>query len=203
MEPSATAGGVEAVGFRRATAGDLVQLCRTAMRAYVADPLLRWLYPDDAEYEAGGGRVLRYSMRRWLAWDETVTTPDVVALATWIPPGRPTISVKPEPADGPFPSDLLARYRALDAVLREHTPTERHWYLHMLATHPDWQGLGLGRRLVSLMFGRARREGLGCYLETATAENVEFYRRLGFEVRSEWDVPLDGPHMWGMSRPAS
>jgi ribosomal protein S18 acetylase RimI-like enzyme len=170
------------------------------MRAYAADPLVRWLYPDDVEYEADGGLVLRYSMRRWLAWGETFTTPDVVAFAAWIAPGRPTISVLREPADGPSSDDLLARYRALGAVQLEHTPTEPHWYLSMLATHPDWQGLGLGRRLVSLVAERASGEGLGCYVETQSTENVAFYRGLGFEARSEWDVPLDGPHMWGMWR---
>ncbi len=50
------------------------------------------------------------------------------------------------------------------------------------------------------MFERAATEGLPCYLETETIENVAYYRHHGFEVRSEWDVPT-GPHMWGMLRP--
>jgi hypothetical protein len=50
------------------------------------------------------------------------------------------------------------------------------------------------------VFQRADAEGLPCYLETETPGNVAYYRRHGFDVRSEWDVP-DGPHMWGMLRP--
>ena len=54
--------------------------------------------------------------------------------------------------------------------------------------------------MMHAMFERTDAEGLPCYLETETAENVAYYRRYGFDVRSEWDV-TDGPHMWGMLRP--
>ena len=51
------------------------------------------------------------------------------------------------------------------------------------------------------VFDIADAAGLPCYLETETAANVGYYRHHGFEVRTEWDVPPDGPHMWGMLRP--
>ncbi len=86
-------------------------------------------------------------------------------------------------------------------MLAEHTPGEPHWYLQMLATHPDWQRQGLGAALLAERFERLDAEGLPCYLETETVGNVAYYLRHGFELRSEWDVP-GGPHMWGMMRPA-
>jgi ribosomal protein S18 acetylase RimI-like enzyme len=73
----------------------------------------------------------------------------------------------------------------------------------MLATHPDWQRQGLGRMLMEQVFAVADDEGLPCYLETETIENVAYYRHNGFEVRSEFDLSTDagpGPHMWGMLR---
>ena len=68
------------------------------------------------------------------------------------------------------------------------------------------------------LFERADSEGLACHLETETIENVAYYRRHGFEVDSEFDVPTGrfehrfssfgadpaqevGPHMWSMTRP--
>jgi GNAT superfamily N-acetyltransferase len=183
--------------IRRAGPHDLQALCHLAMRAYETDPLLRWLYPDDTEYFTDNGRVLRHSMRRWLAWHETYVL-DNVAMAAWIPPGRPTVLVPREPEDGPLPPERLGLYRALDSSLAERTPAEPHWYLNMLATDPDHQRQGLGRRLLKEMLARARDEGLGTYLETATIENVRFYEHAGFLVREEWDLPLDGPHLWGM-----
>ena len=91
-------------------------------------------------------------------------------------------------------------YAIIGTVLAEHTPAEPHWYLQLLATHPDWQRQGVGAALMGSMFERAAAEGLPCYLETETIGNVAYYRHHGFEVRSEWDVPT-GPHMWGMFRP--
>jgi ribosomal protein S18 acetylase RimI-like enzyme len=189
---------------RPATDADLARLCRTAMRAFVDDPVMRFLYPDDDEYEALGGQIFRYVMRRWLAWGATWTTQDGVGVAAWIPPGRPDLTVERDETDGPFPSapDRIARFQAVAAAIASHTPPEPHWYLNLLATHPDWQRQGIGRMLMAPAIERAEAEGLGCYLETETVENVAYYRRSGFEVRSEWDVDGGGPHMWGMWRPA-
>lgn len=112
--------------IRRATADDALRARVTAVRAFVDDPVMRWLHPDDDIYLAPGGEVLRDAFDGWL---------------------------------------------------------------------------GLGAALMGSMFERAAVEGLPCYLETETIENVAYYRHHGFEVRSEWDVPT-GPHMWGMFRPA-
>ena len=44
---------------RRATVDDRSALCVTAMRAFVDDPVMRWLYPDDEVFLAPGGEVFR------------------------------------------------------------------------------------------------------------------------------------------------
>ncbi len=184
---------------RRATAAEIPRLCLTAMRAFAADPVLRWLYPDDDEFEADRGGVFRIPMIRWLAHAETWTTVDVVALAAWVPPGRPEVDVDVGPISEQ-PAWRLERFDALRGVMTANTPPEPHWYLNLLATHPDWQRQGFGGALMSVMFERADTDGLACYLETETPANVAYYRHHGFEVRSEWDVPGGGPHMWGMLR---
>ena len=105
-----------------------------------------------------------------------------------------------DPPQAPPSPDLVERFTTLAGFMAEHTPTEEHWYLQLLATHPDWQRRGLGTTLMASMFERTDAEGLPCYLETETEVNVAYYRHHGFEVRSEWDV-TEGPHMWGMLRP--
>ncbi|MGH9133181.1 MAG: GNAT family N-acetyltransferase [Ilumatobacteraceae bacterium] len=185
---------------RRATAAQVPRLCLTAMRAFADDPVMRWLYPDDAEFEADQGGVFRVPVLRWLAHGETWTTDDAVGLAAWVPPGRPEIDVDVGPPVD-HPVWRLARFDALRGVMAANTPPERHWYLNLLATHPDWQRQGIGGALMAVTFERADRDGLACYLETETTANVAYYRHHGFHVRTEWDVPGDGPHMWGMLRP--
>jgi GNAT superfamily N-acetyltransferase len=186
---------------RRAVPADRPALCVTAMRAFVDDPVMRWLYPEDEVFLERGGEVLRPAMTGWIALGEVWCTDDGAACAMWIPPGRPDIDFTVDPPAPDPPADRLERFAILGPLMEAHTPPEPHWYLQLLATHPDWQRRGLGAALMATMFERAEAEGLPCYLETETVENVAYYRRHGFEVRSEWDVPT-GPHMWGMLRPA-
>ncbi|MFN3258813.1 MAG: GNAT family N-acetyltransferase [Ilumatobacter sp.] len=204
---------------RRATPSDLGRLCVTAMRSFHDDPIMRWLWPNDDEFFAPGGEVFREAMAGWLRLGDVWCTDDAAAVAVWIPPGRPPIPPDPDPDVVPhFPEDLLERFTIIAPLMEAHTPTDDHWYLQLLGTHPDWQRQGLGAALMQSMFERADAEGLPCYLETETLVNVGYYRRHGFDVISEWDVPAGehvhrfssfgddptteiGPHMWGMLRP--
>jgi len=173
----------------------------TAMRAFFDDPVMRWLYPDDEHFLSGDGEVFRAAMIGWQQFNEVWCTDDVAALAVWIQPGRPSGDAVVEPPVAAPSPELEQRFKTLGGLMSDHTPPEDHWYLQLLATHPDWQRQGLGASLMDPVFRRADAEGLPCYLETETPDNVAYYRRHGFDVRSEWDVP-DGPHMWGMLRPA-
>ena len=61
---------------------------------------------------------------------------------------------------------------------------------------PAFQGQGYGRALLQPMLDRAELEGLPCYLETTQANNVSFYRRLGFDVLVEDVEPESGLRVW-------
>jgi GNAT superfamily N-acetyltransferase len=188
--------------IRLATAQDIDRLATTATRAFADDPVMRWLLPDDEEYVQCNPPMVAFMCRRWQATQSQWCTDDGVALAGWVPPGRPDVDVE-RPAIV-HPERRLAKFDALRAAFAAQTPAEPHWYLNMLATHPDWQRQGLGAALLSEVFALADEQGLPCYLETETAENVGYYRHHGFEVRSEWDLATEldpGPHMWGMLRP--
>ena len=203
--------------IRRATRADLTQLSVTAVRAFGADPVMRWLYPDDDEYFAPGGEVMRGAMTTWIEHNEVWCTDDAAALAVWIQPGRPEAPENTDPSLVPPPPDRLERFGIIGPLMAEHTPPEDHWYLQLLATHPDWQRQGLGAALMAAKFEQADAEGLPCHLETETVVNVAYYRRHGFEVHTEFDIPTGahehrfssfdadpatevGPHMWGMLR---
>jgi ribosomal protein S18 acetylase RimI-like enzyme len=190
--------------IRRATASDIRRVARTTSLAFADDPVLRWLIPDDDEYEEHHQEIFGNVARRWLATDSLWCTDDAVAIAGWVPPGRP--DVDPEGiVEVDHPEWRVRKFVALREAQTTHTPPEHHWYLNMLATHPDWQRQGLGAALMATVFELADADGLPCYLETETEELVAYYRRYGFEVRSEWDLATDdgpGPHMWGMLRSA-
>ncbi len=74
-------------------------------------------------------------------------------------------------------------------------PIPNHaYYVLFLATDPSDQGKGIGKRLLTCAFDRARERGYdACHLDVA-GDNpaVGFYRRLGMEILSESRVlPLE------------
>jgi len=184
--------------LRTASDDDLAQIRTTFVRSFWEDPVVRWLFPDDDEFREG--TMMIDFFRRLVAHGFSSVTPDVVAFALWIPPGRPEVEIEQSVTDSPT-DELIGKFVALGEAVGANTPSEDHWYLQMIGTHPDWQRRGYGSQLISEGISRARRDGLGVYLETETIENVAYYRHLGFEVRSEWDVDAGGPHMWGMWHP--
>lgn len=190
--------------IRTARPDDAGVLATTYLRAFSDDPVLRWLLPTDDEYQSDGRRVFDSLVRRWLAQESLWCTDDGAAVAGWNKPGRPDVDVDdPDPVE--HPHWRVERLVALRDRLVEHTPPEPHWHLNMIATHPDWQRRGLAAALMRTVFAIADDAGVPCYLETETPENVAYYRHHGFDVRTEWDVATDdseGPHMWGMLRPA-
>ncbi len=181
--------------LRPAQSTDLSSICMTFARSFWDDPVMRWLFPEDDVF--ADGTVMKDFFRRLLAHQRSTVTSDVVAFAMWIPPGRPEVEVEPTSTEPPSEA-MLEKFIALRGALEENTPHEEHWYLQMVGTHPDWQRKGLGSRLIAEGIEWARKDGLGVYLETETAENVAYYQHLGFRVRTEWDVAAGGPHMWGM-----
>jgi ribosomal protein S18 acetylase RimI-like enzyme len=89
---------------------------------------------------------------------------------------------------------------------RRHAP-DRHWYLSQLGVEPERQGQGVGSALVGGMLSRIEADHLLCYLETANAANLAFYRRHGFQVVADGTVKSGGVpsevHLWAMLRPPS
>lgn len=184
---------------RLAVQGDVPAIRVTFVRSFWDDPVMRWLFPDDKQFH--DGTVMTDFLRRLVAHAHSLVTPDVAAFSLWVPPGRPEVEVEPTSTEVPSEA-LMARFIALRTALADNTPAEHHWYLQMVGTHPDWQRRGLASHLINEGLSWARRDGVGAYLETETAGNVAYYRHLGFEVRTEWDVAEAGPHMWGMWHPA-
>lgn len=63
-------------------------------------------------------------------------------------------------------------------------PAEPHFYLPILAVHPDFQGSGCGRALLEALQSRSGRHpsSEGVCLETENPTNVPFYEHIGYRV---------------------
>jgi GNAT superfamily N-acetyltransferase len=159
----------------RATAADRDGVIRTVVAAFATDPAFRYFFPDDLTYPQ-----LTAAFAGWL-FDKRVDRGGV-----WVVAGGASVAMW-EPPDGPhdaapldLPFGVLTRMTAYDHAVHEKFPDEAHWYLGVLATHPDHTGQRLGRRVLEPGLRATTAAGLPAYLETTTATNVGIYERAGW-----------------------
>jgi GNAT superfamily N-acetyltransferase len=81
-------------------------------------------------------------------------------------------------------------------------PHERHAYLGILGTHPDFRGLGIAQQLVAENLRRLDEEATPVYLESTNPGNDHRYERLGFEKVGGFAAVLDGAPVTTMWRAA-
>lgn len=178
-------------------------------RAYVADPLLAWVFPDEQDRPEATAAWLGVAVERYVAAGEVdVVRADgaLTAVALWRRPST-TLAGGPEllPTSAGLLRALLGTARAAEvgagfAAARAAAPAddEPAAYLHFLAVDPDARGRGLGGRLLDGVLARCRDDGVPLRLDTTHADNVPFYEAHGLRVRSTARLGPTGPVMWGM-----
>jgi GNAT superfamily N-acetyltransferase len=163
---------------------------------FTADPVLRYLFPDDATYPRYAAAFFGSLYDKRVPLGTVWTIGGGGSVAMWDAPGAsPTEESRPEVA---LPAAELARVRAYDDAVHNAFPAEPFWYLGVLGTHPRHAGRRWGHALLAAGLRRAGAAGLPAILETSNPGNVEVYRRAGFEVIGKETVPLP---IWILRRP--
>jgi GNAT superfamily N-acetyltransferase len=200
---------VGSVGFtiRPATYADLRAITDTVSAAFFADPVWSWAFPDAEHRMEQYARWWPTSIEAGLRNDTVWVTDGCEAVAIWIPPGVTEMTEQEEARLGPLLHELTGDRAAevLDGVERfelSHPHDEPHWYLSIVATHPDHRGHGIGVALIADHLRRVDEQGRPAYLESSNPVNFERYRRLGFERSGEFSMPDDGPTVTTMWRDA-
>lgn len=184
---------------------DDVPAIRTVLaRAYDANPLIRWVFPDDATRADATAIWLGPAIEQYLAVGVVhvaLSGGTVVGVAAWRPPAR-AAAPSPGPASLPSPAGalraLVGPQRASEVLgalagTRDLTPPAPAAYLNYLAVDPAHQGDGHGARLV-----RAGPTG-DTWLGTTDPTNVAFYERLGYRTFASRRLG-DGPELTVMAR---
>ncbi|MFY1616934.1 GNAT family N-acetyltransferase [Micromonospora sp. WMMD736] len=185
-----------------ATPADRDAVVGTLVAAFVRDPILRHLFPDDETYPRHAatffGDLFDKRVHRSSIW----TIGGGASVALWDPPAEPHAVGHPSSAGGDaadrYPADVLARVQSYDDAVHAALPTYPFWYLGVLGTHPDSAGRGWGRAVMRAGLARAAADGLPAILETSNPGNVELYRRAGWEVIGSLPEPVP---TWFMRQP--
>jgi ribosomal protein S18 acetylase RimI-like enzyme len=194
---------------RRATVDDLPHLSATLALSFEDYPWTDWTVAAD-DHRRRLAELFEADLREFgLEYGEVWVTDDRAAVAVWMPPGaagegaedtigQPEVPLDPRKEN--LIGDRLPQAIQADAFVEAHRPEASYWHLASLGVHPGRQGEGLGSLVLGPVLGRCDAEGLPAYTETSAHRNVAFYRRHGFGVTKELDVPGGGPHVWLMWR---
>lgn len=188
----------------RANKAQLPAVIETLAQAFQTDPALSWILPDPDHRARALGSLFRTLAPADERAGVVLRSAGDEAASLWRAPGQ-AASGTMEFARTVVPlvatfGAALPRGLKVQGSIDAHRPKARFWYLHYVGVRPAHQGKGHGGRIIRAQTAIADREGLPCWLETATPQNVGLYERLGFVTQVEWDVAGGGPHFWGMMR---
>ena len=188
---------------RPVASSEVAAVADALARAFHDDPVMEHLIPERKRV----ARIARFFSIDLQALDvrgEVFTTPRIEGGALWAAPGQwrmPMLEVARHGVDAvrSFGARLPRALRVLSVIESHHPDDVPHWYLAVLGTAPEHQGKGVGGALLAPVLDRCDTEGVGAYLESSKESNIPFYRRHGFEVTEQIDLP-GGPSVWGMWR---
>ena len=151
--------------------------------AFIADPVIRWMFPDASRYLTRFPAFLRAFGGRAFAADAAFRAGEFEAVALWFPPhvepdGEAVLAEIRQSVPPDRHADLFAVLEQMD----EAHPSFPHWYLPWFGVDGGMQGRGIGRELMQSCLELVDDEHLPAYLETPNARNISFYMRHGFEV---------------------
>jgi GNAT superfamily N-acetyltransferase len=191
---------------RVATKADLDAVAETMALAFYADPVWGWAFPDAERRLEQHRAVWGFAIESALdyGWVRMTGTGVCAAAALWIPPGRPELRPEDAARFEPMLAGLLGDEapRVLDTFARfdrAHPADRPHYYLSLLATHPDHRGRGLGMALLAENLARIDAEGAAAYLESTNPDNHRRYEGVGFARWGGFELGEDGPlvtQMW-------
>jgi len=188
------------VFVRRAGADDAALVGEILGDAFDSDPVGKWI-SGDPEYPRWCWSTL---VNLFMPELEVHVTENKLGAAIWVPPG-----VKPNIKPGlailwdwwrRFGFGSILRVVQLMKMMDKVHPKDDHYYLLAVGVRTESKGRGIGSNLLESVLQKCDNDKIGVYLENSNSQNLPFYRRHGFEVRSEIALPRKGPSLFLMYR---
>ena len=181
-------------------------------RAFTEYELLQYYFHDETKRHAVTVTFGLVALSVCLKYGEVyASSVKMEGVSAWLPPGKAPFGswqiIRSVPLSVLFrfgrqgASRIQAYGRYINNLHRKLVPYS-HWYLQIIGVDPKYQGQGFASQLIKPMLERIDREHLPCFLETNIEKNVAIYRRFGFGVVSEDEIPGTELRSFAMLRKA-
>jgi ribosomal protein S18 acetylase RimI-like enzyme len=155
----------------------------TLTSAFAADPVERWLWPDEALYAEHFPEFAEVFSDGAIEAGTSWQVDEYAAVAVWMGPG---VVPDPERIGLVLRTAVVSeKHEDMFSVLEQMEaghPKYPHWYLPWLGVDASRQGSGFGGTLLSQCLEHVDTSGLPSFLETPNPRTIPFYERHGFEV---------------------
>ena len=189
---------------------DLAVATAIMTTAFAQDPVWGgWAFPlpDTAARDEARAAYWRVMLQSGMRYPWLRLSRGGEAAALWIPPGGEELTSDEVDDLGPLLRELVGEHAAtllegLALFEAAHPHDEPHYYLSLLGTHDAHRGRGIGMRLLAENLGLIDRERRPCYLESTNPANLRRYESVGFAKTGEFALPVGGPTVETLWRPA-
>jgi RimJ/RimL family protein N-acetyltransferase len=178
---------------------DLDRVVAPIVTAFSADPFVRWLLPESAQYLKHFSANVRAHAGTALEIGSARCTSDFRASALWVPSGVGAAPGSNEAFVQGIPEARHETAFAVFARMGASHPQKPSWHLRLLGVDPPLQGMGYGSALLRHTLAELDTLHLAAFLESTSPGSRVLYERHGFQAVEEIQVG-DSPPIWPMLR---
>lgn len=191
---------------RRADSSDLDRAAEVLGDAFADYPWTRWTV-DSSDHQRRIIALQRIALEHFaFEFGEIsvgVVAGEIQSVAAWSDSAAVSAGTVDEAVQRQVAGLEGSRHEASKAAERQVEPlhpNKQHLYLGAIGTSRAMQGRGLATKTLTPLLQVSDDRALEVWLETSSQSNVEFYRRLGFDVADHLVIEGGGPDVWVMSR---
>ncbi|HEX2471674.1 MAG TPA: GNAT family N-acetyltransferase [Nitrososphaera sp.] len=180
--------------IKTATASDEAPVIDVVVRAFSADPVAHWIWPDSQQYHMYFPSFVRAFGGKAFTHGSAYYVDGCAAAALWLPPDvlpneDMLSSIFQRSVSEQIQKDVLTVF---DQMGRYH-PSEPHWHLPLMGVDPLKQCKGFGSALMQQALIQFDRDNKLAYLESSSPRSIPFYERHGFELLGTIRVGMSPP----------
>ena len=95
---------------------------------------------------------------------------------------------------------MMPILKPLEADRKANMKGREYIYLMIIGVGSEYQGQGLGGKLLKALIEKSEQVGIPIYTETSTEKNVRMYERLGFRPIKQVTLPIINLPQWELIR---